>query len=83
MSAINEVYGPLVEAARMNAPNGPQLLQQLGEKLRQANADRCRSVEDGVEIARRNLALYAQFYPYPVCELVGVYYGLATPSKHA
>lgn len=83
MAFINEVYDPLIEAARSNAANGPVLLRQLGEKLQHANADRCRSVEDGVAIARRNLALYAQFYPHPVCELVGVYYGLANPLQRS
>ena len=73
---INPVYDPLVEAARTNAPHGHQLLEQLGEKLLNANPGCCESVEDGVRLARCNLSLYVNFHPPAVVDQVRVYYGL-------
>ncbi len=74
---INQVYDPLVEAARNNSPHGQVLLEQLGEKLQNANPNLCNSVEDGIRLARNNLSLYATFYPPTVVEQVRVYYGLS------
>ena len=34
---INHVYDPLVDAARTNSPHGQNFLEQLGEKLLNAN----------------------------------------------
>ncbi|MBU2434599.1 MAG: hypothetical protein KJ716_13290 [Gammaproteobacteria bacterium] len=73
---INQVYDPLIEAARANSPHGQKLLEQLGEKLQQANPSCCRSLEDGIRLARCNLSLYASFYPPAVVDQVRVYYGL-------
>lgn len=73
---LNSVYDPLVEAARTNAENGHALLEQVGEKLWQANPGCCRSVTDGVRLAKVNLSLYAHFYPRDVADTVRVYYGL-------
>ena len=73
---INEVYDPLIEAARSNAPQGQKLLEQLGEILLQANPGCCQSLEDGIRLARCNLSLYASFYPPSVVDQVRVYYGL-------
>lgn len=74
---INHVYDPLVDAARTNSPHGQKLLEQLGEKLLNANPGCCHSVEDGMRLARINLSLYANFFPPPVVDQVRVYYGLA------
>lgn len=60
---INHVYDPLVDAARTNSPHGQKLLEQLGEKLLNANPGCCHSVEDGMRLARTNLSLYANFFP--------------------
>jgi hypothetical protein len=76
MTVINEVYDPLIEAARSNAPNGQELLAQLGAKLHAANPDRCQSVEEGLATAKRNLIYYAQCFPSHVAHQVKVYYGL-------
>lgn len=73
---INEVYDPLVEAARAGLPHGHQLLEQVGEKLRVANPGCCHSIEDGLRLARANLSLYASFFPTTVCDRVRIYYGL-------
>jgi len=74
---INHVYDPLVDAARTNSPHGQKLLEQLGEKLLNANPGCCHSVEDGMRLARTNLSLYANFFPPLVVDQVRVYYGLA------
>ncbi len=73
---INQVYDPLIEAARTNSPHGQKLLEQLGEKLLNANPGSCHSLEDGIRLARCNLSLYANFYPPAVVDQVRVYYGL-------
>lgn len=73
---INQVYDPLSEAARTNSPHGQKLLEQLGEKLLNANPGCCQSVEDGIRLARHNLSLYVTFYPPAVVDQVRVYYGL-------
>jgi hypothetical protein len=73
---LNEAYDPLIDAARSNSTAGPELLRQLGEKLFAANHDRLASIEDGIRAAKRNLVLYASFFPPDVVETVSVYYGL-------
>ena len=76
---LNEAYDPLIDAARSNSPAGPELLRQLGEKLFAAKHDRLASIEDGIRAAKRNLVLYASFFPPDVAEAVRVYYGLDEP----
>lgn len=76
---LNEVYDPLIDAARNNSPAGPVLLQQLGEKLFATNQDRLTSISDGIREARRNLVVYASFFPPDVAAVVHVYYRLDEP----
>lgn len=73
---INQVYDPLIEATRTNSPHGQKLLEQLGEKLLNANPGSCHSLADGIQLARCNLSLYANFYPPAVVDQVRVNYGL-------
>lgn len=79
MHVLNEAYDPLIDAARCNSPDGPELLRQLGEKLFTANHDRLASIDDGIRAAKRNLVLYASFFPSDVAATVRVYYGLDEP----
>lgn len=60
---INQVYDSLVDAVRSNSHHSQKLLEQLGEKLLNANPGCCHSVEDGMRLARTNLSLYANFFP--------------------
>lgn len=77
MSTINEIYGPLVEAARHNAPNRHEILRRVAAQLCNANPRCFASIEDGISVAKQNLQCFLQFYPEHVSEQVRVYYGQA------
>ena len=76
MTTINEVYGPLVEAARNNATNGHEILRNVADKICRANPRCYASLEDGIEVAKQNLECFLQFYPEHVSDKARVYYGL-------
>ena len=77
MSTINEVYGPLVEAARNHEPNSHEILRRVAAQLCNANPRCFATIEEGVTVAKQNLLCFLQFYPEHVSEQVRVYYGLA------
>jgi hypothetical protein len=76
MTTINEMYGPLVEAARNNAPDGHEILRRVADKICRANPRCYASIEDGIEVAKQNLQCFLQFYPEHVSDQARVYYGL-------
>lgn len=76
MPTIAEVYGPLIFAAQNKDENGHALLKETGRAIFEANPDRCPSVEDGIEAARRNLDYYCQYLDEETADLVKAFYDL-------
>lgn len=61
MATIGEVYNPLIEA-RHDADLFTQRLVEVGTAIMTANPDKCKTLEDGIEAAKRNLDYYCQYF---------------------
>lgn len=74
MPTIGEVYNPLIEAAISDNPESLNLLTAVGCEIYKFNPDKCKSIEDGVEAAKRNLDYYCQYFDEKVaCKVKSVY----------
>ena len=62
MPTINDVYGPLINAAVSNDPRALPMLVEVGTEIYKANPGKCKDVADGVEAAKRNLDYYCQYF---------------------
>lgn len=76
MPTIGEVYNPLVEAAKSGDAGAQALLAETGKMIFEANPDRCPSVEDGIEAAKKNLDYYCQYFDPETASVVKSVYGL-------
>lgn len=61
MPTIGEVYDPIM-AARGSPAEFERLLREAGNRIREANPDRCPDAEDGYRAACRNLEYYVQYF---------------------
>ncbi len=62
MSTIREVYNPLIKAALADDTRALFMLAEVGLEIFKANPEKCKSVDDGVEAAKRNLDYYCQYF---------------------
>jgi hypothetical protein len=76
MPSIGEVYNPLIQAAKTGDPKGHELLKAAGKAIFEANPDRCPSVEDGIEAAKRNLDYFCQYFSESEAAVTKSFYGL-------
>lgn len=61
MPTIGEVYNPLIEA-RNDQKLFDERLRLVGEMICTHNPDKCKSVENGIEMAKINLNYYCQYF---------------------
>ncbi len=76
MPTIREVYDPLVQAALSDNPRALPMLDDVGAEIFKANPGKCKSVDDGVEAAKRNLDYYCQYFDEPTATKVKAVYSL-------
>lgn len=76
MPTIGEVYNQLIEAATNDDPQGHALLDRVGTSIHENHPDKAKTVEEGVEAAKRNLDYYCQYFSAETAAKVKAFYGL-------
>jgi hypothetical protein len=61
MRTVGEVYDPIITAAINGDPSGHDLLKEAGARIFEHYPEKCATVEDGIEVAKDNLAYYCQY----------------------
>ena len=76
MPTVGEVYNPLIDAAISDNPEALNLLHAVGCEVFKFNLDKCESIEDGVNAAKKNLDYYCQYFDEKIASKVKSVYNL-------